>query len=731
MIKKISLKKVASYGEKETILETDKKINLVYGLNGSGKTTLSNFLASRSHVDFSNCLLEGSSNEKILVYNYNFVQRNFYDKDKLNGIFTLSSVNKDAAEKIEKAKNEIKKIDLQLSDEENDYEAKQDDLRDIMLVNADKIWEIKTNYTGGDRILEFCLEDYNKKDKMLFFEKFLTLEIPESKIEKNINVIKKEAEATQGIDARKYEDCDHKIRFDFETIENDAIFAEIIVGNEISVIAELIKGLNNSDWVKQGTKFLKKPKEKNEKCPFCQQETVTEALYNQIRDYFDTTYETKIILLEGLEKKYWDAYQNILKEDIFLTDPFIKNKEKDFKLLYKNLTEKLRSNWLKIAEKKKYPSQIFQLESTVKEIELLNAFLDEIIEEIETHNLKIDNKDKTRENIKVAFWQIMRWDYDQIIKDYNIKKKSLESEIRKIKADISKLETDKVYQQNIIRKAQKEIINIDEAVENINKGLRDLGHDSFKIIKLDENFYQIKRDGSMENQFRTLSEGEKTIISFLYFIELCKGKEEKNEVAGNKVVVIDDPISSLSHSYIFNVSQLIKFNFFNKAEFQQVFILTHSLYFFHELVKKVDKRLIKLFRLTKSHNNNSCILEMDRNEIKNDYQSYWQIIQDHENGNASDALLANCMRNILEHFFEFIEREKLDEAIERLDSQKYQAFIRYINRESHSDDENITDMKEINTCLFKDAFREIFEKSGYENHYNKMMNNKIKICPRN
>jgi len=43
MINKIVMKNVASY-KAETVLETDKKVNLIYGLNGTGKSTLSSYL---------------------------------------------------------------------------------------------------------------------------------------------------------------------------------------------------------------------------------------------------------------------------------------------------------------------------------------------------------------------------------------------------------------------------------------------------------------------------------------------------------------------------------------------------------------------------------------------------------------------------------------------------------------------------------------------------------------
>ncbi len=69
MITRVSIKKVGSYGETPAILETDKKINLIYGLNGAGKTTFSNYFQNRESTSFSDCSISGISNEKILVYN--------------------------------------------------------------------------------------------------------------------------------------------------------------------------------------------------------------------------------------------------------------------------------------------------------------------------------------------------------------------------------------------------------------------------------------------------------------------------------------------------------------------------------------------------------------------------------------------------------------------------------------------------------------------------------------
>jgi wobble nucleotide-excising tRNase len=313
--------------------------------------------------------------------------------------------------------------------------------------------------------------------------------------------------------------------------------------------------------------------------------------------------------------------------------------------------------------KTKSTSQIIMLESSDKEKEELNKFLQTITEEIKTHNIKIKNKDDTRKELIETFWQIMRWEYDQTIDNYNTQKEKIRREKGGINEKINKTREEISEQEKIIQQAQKEIINIDEAIGNINRELKFLGAEGFEIVKNDNVSYKIQREEQQGANFKTLSEGEKTIISFLYFLELCKGKSEENEVIMEKIIVIDDPISSLSHMYVFNIAQLIKHNFLGD-EYKQVFILTHSLYFFHELLNlikhmyKGKNTKWKLFRFLKIQNK-SYIEKMEEKEIQNDYQAYWQVLKDHEQQKSSNALLANAMRNILDHFFGFIQRDDL------------------------------------------------------------------------
>ena len=215
------------------------------------------------------------------------------------------------------------------------------------------------------------------------------------------------------------------------------------------------------------------------------------------------------------------------------------------------------------------------------------------------------------------------------------------------------------------------------------------------------------------------------LISFLYFIETCTGRPAADAPDKKKIIVIDDPISSLSHIHVFNVSCLLREKFIDKVDgkhpFEQVFILTHSLYFFYEVVyrkKETRDECEKLFRVAKN-TEGSYIEEMKYSEIRNDYEAYWSVIND---PNTPPALLANCMRNILDYFFGFVQRLEFNNIfnIKELKDVRYTAFNHYMNRESHNGPENISDYKEINYADFHDALKLVFEKTGFGEHYKKM-----------
>lgn len=734
MISKIKLQKVASYGESPAVLEIDKQINLIYWLNWTWKTTISKYLQHPEESDFSDCSIEGLNDEKILVYNENFIHDNFY-QDTQKGIFSLNAENKEAKEKITNLEAEVQKQNWILENANKALWEKNIELEKLNANIQEKTREIKTNYS--DQILDFCLER-KKGSKEALFDYLVTKERPQSQPEITIEQLEKEAETIDD-SAKMYDENEiKKITFDFSKVEENLIFNEVIIGNENSQIAELIKQLDNSNWVKVGKEYLTEPQWGNEVCPFCQQNTISKELYNEIQNYFDESYQNKMRDLWSLQNQYREEMENVKNlEESLIKNQFIQGKDEILKtitILFQNLNTKLTSNYQEINKKIQNPNVMIELESTTSEKNEINNFLDTIITEIKEYNDKVKNKKDTKKKIIDNFWNIMRWNYDSYIVDYWEKKRQLLTEHNLILRDINWLKKNIDNLQKEIKKAEADQVNIKDAIDNINNQLMFFWLEGFSIVSSGNEEYKLQRPHQDLAKFETLSEGEKTVISFLYFLELCKGRQSKDEVKGKEMIVIDDPISSLSHMYVFNIAQLIKQNFFNqKDKYEQIFILTHNLYFFHELVNICPKMKDEngnrtstsdcgLFRTIKDWA--SMIKKMKQTEVQNDYQIYWQIVKENKNDwNLHKALLANTMRNILEYFFGIIwNSDSLNNTMQSLDSEwKYQFFVRYINRESHSDPINISDVKEVDSSIFQEAFKKVFYDSKYNDHYDKMI----------
>ena len=732
MITKIVLNNVASY-KQPAVLETDKKVNLIYGLNGTGKSTFSEFLNKKNQATFKSCSIEGLNLEdEILVYNQSFILDNFYQPENLKGIFTLSKENKEAETKILNAEGEIKKRDVDKVQKSVDLKKEHETISAKDEVAKEKIWEIKKSYTGGDRVLEFCLDGYrNDGNKLLAYVE--SLPKPILKPTKTIETIKDEVQELSGDNAQKY-DTLQTIVFASNYVETELLFQKQIVGNENSTVSGLINKLENPDWVKDGLNYLPAEIEnQNEACPFCQENTISKQLLQNIKEYFDESYEADILKLKNYRLQYAGAIQQIPDKTIYESNPKFEIHKRDFEIKFTAYIKVITDNLKLIEDKIKTPSVPVILKSSNAALAEINEIIEIANRQIDEHNIKIGKKEIALIDLKNDFWNLMRWDYDQTISAYIADKTQSKKNIETITQAIKKLDSDIQKQRAIIIEQQKQTVNIEEAIANINNGLIDLGIHDFKIKQHTENLYKIVREQNDNRVFQSLSEGEKMIISFLYFLELCRGKKDAAEAAKKKIIVIDDPISSLSHIYVFNVGRLIKKEFFGKKEnkngvtnwnykYEQVFILTHSLYFFYEITETnhdVRKETQKLYRLVKN-DAGSYFEKLNYESIKNDYQAYWHVIKD---PNQHPALIANCMRNIIEYFFNFIENKDLNNFFSQPSMQeiRFQAFYRYINRESHSLGQNIFDFKEFNYQDFKDAFAVLFKVAGYEEHYIKMI----------
>ena len=721
MINRIVMKNVASY-KAEAVLETDKRVNLIYGLNGTGKSTLSGYLYDMTAGQYAECSVEGLSEfDKVLVYNQKFIADNFYETEEIHGIFTLSKKNKEAKQLIDESKKSLKKFMERKKAIATEKQQADDKFKKQVGDFHKEVWKIKTEYTGGDRVLEYCLDGLKGKQETLF-NYLLSIAADEEKMEYSVEDLKKEVQDLQG-DASK-EIVISRICVGVEKVEGSPLLGKVIVGNKNSSVAALIEKMKNSDWVNAGLQYVHMDDEVVP-CPFCQQRTITQELFTQIMDYFDKSYKTDKDALESLLMLYEERTQEcILQINALRTNRFMEDSQEKIDSCLAKLENTVTENMRLLREKVKTPSMVISIRALDAYEEEINSLIDEANIKIEEYNKKIDNVQESLKIIKDKFWRLMRMQYSSVIALYETAKKTYSQADAQYAMQMKKVDESIAEQQNIIAKNQKQTVNINEAVENIKQGLIDIGITDFTIEKYsdEEALYRLKRGDSNRSVFRTLSEGEKMVISFLYFLELCKGESTADSSSASKIVVIDDPVSSLSHIYIFNIGRLIHNEFLRTDKYEQIFVLTHSLYFFYELTNTNHAQreaTQKLFRLCKNATG-SFFEKMKYEEIQNDYQAYWLIVKD--KGQAP-ALIANCMRNIIEYFFNFVEKLDFPQVFQKPEMQeiRFLAFNRYMNRESHSKGQNIFDIKEFDYDSFRDAFKKVFEIEGYIEHYEKMM----------
>jgi len=725
MITKITIDKVASF-KHSTSIDIDKKIVLLYGLNGTGKTTISNYLYHPDNPEYTKCKIDGytPNDTDILVYNQKFIQDNLTDSS-IKGIFTLSKENKEIEAKIAELQQSKTKKEEEKTQQESEKTKTDEEVKKLTTNILDTTWKIKTDYEH-DTEFKFCLDGL-KGSKTNIFEKLKSIPYEDEKID--IETLRQKAQSVSD-DAQKIDKIG-EIRFsaqDIEKIEKNELFTKQIVGNTNSSVSAFIEQFKNSDWIKTGFEKHITNHPDNKTCPFCHHETITGKWKEDIKNYFDKLYQNDMNTLKSLSERYEQSIKEIPEMSDFEENTFFKKYEKDFELHYRTLTQTFTNNEKTIKDKIQNPSVSVSLQNSTSELNELNKIIQQIKQDITQHNTNIDNKKKVREKIKEDFWQEMRHQYNKDIALFQKQEKELNNKINELDTQIKNITSNINSYNSQISEQQKNTINIDEAITSINTNLQEIGIPNFFIQKyaIDEKdyFYRIYREEENETGdtvFKTLSEGEKMLISFLYFIELCRGKRQTNQIEKKKIIVIDDPVSSLSHNHVFNIAQFIKREFSTET-YKQVFLLTHNLYFFNELRKIINsEKKTQLIRITKDVNGSS-LCSMNKDEILNDYQAYWEVIKDE---NTLPAVLANSMRNILECFFGFLQRKDLKDIFNREEWKnniKYSAFYRYINRDSHSDMENIFDMKDFDYEVWKKSFQDIFEKTGYKEHYEIFMN---------
>lgn len=736
MITNIKLHNIATYVNPVEINDL-KKINFIYGSNGTGKTTLSNFLYDSTSLKYSDCTKKWKNDTEldVLVYNKKF-REDYFGESKLKGVFTLGKASKEEIDTINTKKDELKNLKEQYVKRKSSLDKLNEEKGEKSLKFKEKVWKgiyqkhkthFKEAFVGSmkskDAFYNRIIKEFNNNKEELLV----------------LDVLKTKSQTIFG-EAPKHIEPFTVVEFDrLLEIEEDKIWEKKVIGKADVEIAKLIQKLNINDWVIKGKNLLE---ETDKTCPFCQEETITINFKKQLDEFFDENFTNDLKQIKDFSDEYLREAATIVNQ---LNE--IEKKEKEnkktklnislFSANLKTLISELTAIRELLQNKLSEPSRVISLQSIKQQLSSLNLLLVEANKSIESHNKIVLDYNSQRDNLIKSIWKYLVEDNKVELDNYVKENSGLIKAAEGIKKQYEDFKEKHRLLKIDINQLSLNVTSSEPTVIQINNTLKTYGFQSFTIVPSlkEENHYEIQReDGSLAES--TLSEGEITFITFLYFLQIAKGSLEKGKTSVDKILVIDDPISSLDSNVLYVVSTLIKRVLKevreNKGDILQVILLTHNV-FFHKEVSFIDGRTKRTsntnYWLLRKKNKTTSIQSYGQdNPIHSSYELLWKELKE----GSSLVSVQNTMRRIIENYFRILGKYRDDTLISKFETKEEQdicrALISWINDGSHSiNDDLYIEYQDETIENYKKVFKAIFEKTNHIEHYKMMMQEQEEI----
>lgn len=729
MIESIAFSGVATYGATGEQLNGLSKLNFLFGSNGTGKTTISRVIADEAKFPTCNVSWKTGTKLQPLVYNHDFVERNFNQSAELKGVFTLGEQQHDTLAKIATAKGELDVLATKIASltlglhGTDEMGGKKGELTTLEIGLKEKCWVQKQKY---DTKLQGGFEGFrNSAEK--FKGKVLQEQASNAAALLTLAELEKKAESIFGLTPVAEASIPNVATATLLAQEADPILRKRIIGKDDVDIAGMIKKLGNSDWVREGRNFYKV---NDGTCPFCQQDT-TDAFARSLEEYFDESFVKDSTAIEDLVTNYATEAARVQQQISSIIESPSKFLDIDKLKAEKELFDaKITLNKQRLSGKKKEASQVVELESLSNVFTEIKILIHAANKQVAEHNKMVSNLATERATLTAQVWRFVLEELKGDLAAFKTAKDGLDKAIASLTTQIATATADKMKKSAEIRELEKQTTSIHPTIEGINSLLSSFGFQGFKLEEASGGTsYKLVRSDGFDAK-ATLSEGEKTFVTFLYFYHLLKGSDTDSGMTTDRIVVFDDPVSSLDSDILFIVASLIKGIFdemrSGAGNIKQVFVLTHNVYFHKEITYNPKRTGVAMndetFWIVRRAGSMSKLDKHQTNPIKTSYELLWAEVRKPERSNLA---IQNTLRRILENYFKILggmEFDRLCSLFEGREKIICKSLCSWIHDGSHyAHDDLYVTIDDAMVDVYLKVFRAIFDRSGHGAHYRMMM----------
>lgn len=759
---------------------TPTYVNYFFGNNGAGKSTIARGLraftgaspetaALRDGVRIAFAAGHTAADYQFLVFNQEYIDANIQKLHDLPGVYTINEVNVEIQRQIDAksaARDEARRL-AGVAKAELERLAQQ---REALVKQLHKDCWDKTK--GLQDAFEKTQEGKRKA-------KPLTEEIQRHPpAEHDLAELRRMYDSAYSDNARSYE------RFPvivdagaLDAVAGSEILSVVIANSAQTGFARFLEDIGATEWMRLG--HAEYHKKADGKCPYCGQGLQPD--FDQVFvQSFDDSYERNLralsAFLEAYRAKANEMYMALSKlpESLY---PEVDEKRYRDKLAA--LHGVILANVETIRGKVSEPAAVVTITKTEPLFQELSDLIAGFNKLIDANNSIVAAGPKKRNECRDQVFELMAFHLRDTFAAYAASDSELKTEAARQQSAFDEQTALALKLDAEIRELNSQTVETETAMRNINTMLRDAGFQGFELrprkddaswyidsppapTPIHHRNYEVVRTDTGDTA-RDLSEGEKNFIAFLYFQQRVFGSDSQNGETRGKIVVIDDPVSSMDSGALFIVGEQVRKmveicrnnadnrNAVMKGNFiKQIFILTHNAYFHREVTYPHAQRyeFVSFFLIRKVDNKSSVRLcecvnpdypteMMNQNPVKNSYAALWDEYKELK----SVVPLVNVIRRILEYYFlqlcgyegallretiledhkpEFTHNEDGAEDYAKYDIAS--SLLSYIAATSYGVNDGLHFVDGcMDAQLCRDTFQMIFRFMGQEQHYNMMM----------